>query len=103
MSGKVKVAVAGANGYAGMTLVSLLARHPGVQLAQLTSRSFAGKPYSEVFPLLDLNGEFLSEPDANGLDVVFSCLPHNSAPSNPPVCLNAAPRLLHMTPAFPLH
>ncbi|HET6311614.1 MAG TPA: N-acetyl-gamma-glutamyl-phosphate reductase, partial [Candidatus Nitrosotalea sp.] len=52
MSETVKAAVAGANGYAGMTLVNLLARHPKVQLTQLTSRSFAGKPYSEVFPLL---------------------------------------------------
>src|SRR3981081_1460587 len=77
MSGTVKAAVAGANGYAGMTLVSLLARHPGVELAPLTSRSFAGKRYSDVFPLLDLKGEFLPEPDAKGLDVVFSCLPHN--------------------------
>ena len=35
---KLKAAVAGANGYAGMTAVSLLARHPGVELAQLHLR-----------------------------------------------------------------
>jgi N-acetyl-gamma-glutamyl-phosphate reductase len=73
----VKAAVAGANGYAGMTLVNLLARHPEVELRQLTSRSFAGKPYASVFPLLELDGEFLPEPEPAGLDVVFSCLPHN--------------------------
>src|SRR5439155_1338822 len=50
---KLRAAVAGANGYAGMTAVHLLARHPGVELTQLTSRSYAVKPYSEVFPLLD--------------------------------------------------
>jgi N-acetyl-gamma-glutamyl-phosphate reductase len=77
MSGKLKAAVAGANGYAGMTLVNLLARHPKVELRQLTSRSFAGKPYATVFPLLDLEGEFLPEPEPAGIDVVFSCLPHN--------------------------
>src|SRR5260370_38980836 len=60
-----------------MTLVNLLARHPGVQLSQLTSRSYAGKSYSEVFPLLDQKGEFRPEPDPDGIDVVFSCLPHN--------------------------
>jgi len=59
MSGKVKAAVAGANGYAGMTLVNLLARHPDVELRQLTSRSFAGKQFASVFPLLDLTGEFV--------------------------------------------
>ena len=59
MTRKVKAAVAGANGYAGMTAVNLLARHPAVELTQLTSRSYAGKPYSELFPLLDLTGEFV--------------------------------------------
>ena len=67
MGKTVRAAVAGANGYAGMTLVNLLARHPNVQLTQLTSRSLAGKPYSDVFPLLDLKGEFLPEPDPSGL------------------------------------
>ena len=51
---KAKVAVAGANGYAGMTLVHLLARHPNVELSQLTSRSFAGRPYASVLLLLDI-------------------------------------------------
>src|SRR5439155_805665 len=74
---RVRAAVAGANGYAGMTLVHLLARHPGVELVQLTSRSFAGQSYAAVFPLLDLAGEFASEPDPSGVQVVFSCLPHN--------------------------
>src|SRR5207302_482118 len=57
-----------------MTAVHLLARHPGVDLSQLTSRSYAGKPYSEVFPLLDLTGEFLSAPAVSaglvGSDIV---------------------------------
>ncbi|HSP19193.1 MAG TPA: N-acetyl-gamma-glutamyl-phosphate reductase, partial [Myxococcaceae bacterium] len=77
MTGRVRAVVAGANGYAGMTLVHLLAGHPGVELVQLTSRSHAGQPYAEVFPLHDLAGEFLDEPDAGEVDVVFSCLPHN--------------------------
>ena len=77
MTRKVKAAVAGASGYAGMTAVNLLARHPGVELSELTSRAFAGKPWSEVFPLLDLKGEFSPEPASDGLDVIFSCLPHN--------------------------
>src|SRR6185437_6818610 len=77
MPDRVRAAVAGASGYAGMTLVHLLARHPGVELAQLTSRSYATKPYASVFPLLELEGEFAAEPDPAGLDVVFSCLPHN--------------------------
>jgi N-acetyl-gamma-glutamyl-phosphate reductase len=99
----VKAAVAGANGYAGMMLVNLLARHPGVQLAQLTSRSYAGKPYSEVFPLLELAGEFRPEPDPKHLDVVFSCLPHNVGASKVAGWIAAGARVIDMSADFRLH
>src|SRR5258706_5602304 len=99
----VKAAVAGANGYAGMTLVNLLTRHPGVQLSQLTSRSFAGKPYSEVFPLLDLTGQFLPEPDPKGLDVVFSCLPHNVGADKAAGWIASGARVIDMSADFRLN
>ena len=99
---KLKAAVAGANGYAGMTAVSLLARHPGVELSQLTSRSYAGKAYSEVFPLLDVEGEFLAEPAADGLDVIFSCLPHNVGAATVATWLDAGLRVVDMSADFRL-
>src|SRR5215831_16010639 len=85
-----------------MTAVHLLARHPEVELTQLTSRSFAGKPYSEVFPLLDLNGEFLPEPAADGLDVIFSCLPHNVGAGKVGAWLDAGARVIDMSADFRL-
>jgi N-acetyl-gamma-glutamyl-phosphate reductase len=102
MSARVKAAVAGANGYAGMTLVNLLARHPGVELRQLTSRSFAGKPFASVFPLLDLEGEFGSDPDPAGIDVVFSCLPHNVGAAKAGAWLEAGARVIDMSADFRL-
>jgi N-acetyl-gamma-glutamyl-phosphate reductase len=99
----VKAAVAGANGYAGMTLVNLLSRHPGVQLSQLSSRSYAGKPYSEVFPLLDLKGEFVPEPEPEGLDVIFSCLPHNVGAGKAGAWIAAGARVIDMSADFRLH
>ncbi len=102
MPQRVRAAVAGANGYAGMTLVHLLARHPGVELAQLTSRSHAGKPYSSVFPLLDLAGEFAADPDPMGMDVVFSCLPHNVGASKAAGWLEAGVRVVDMSADFRL-
>src|SRR5260370_16748075 len=102
MGEKLKAAVAGANGYAGMTVVSLLARHPEVELVQLTSRSFAGKPYASVFPLLDLNGEFVSEPEPSGLDVVFSCLPHNVGAAKASAWLAAGATVVDMSADFRL-
>jgi N-acetyl-gamma-glutamyl-phosphate reductase len=98
----VKAAVAGANGYAGMTLVNLLVRHPGVELTQLTSRSFAGQPYSAVFPLLDLEGTFRAEPEIDGIDVVFSCLPHNVGATKAQAWLSGGARVIDMSADFRL-
>ncbi len=98
----VRAAVAGASGYAGMTLVNLLARHPGVELAQLTSRSLAGQPYASVFPLLGMDGAFRGEPDADDVDVVFSCLPHNEGASRAGAWLTAGARVIDMSADFRL-
>jgi len=99
---KTRVAVAGASGYTGMTLVHLLARHPGVELSQLTSRSFAGKPYSAVFPLLDVEGTFEPEPEPQGIDVVFSCLPHNVGAGLAEGWLAGGARVIDMSADFRL-
>jgi N-acetyl-gamma-glutamyl-phosphate reductase len=102
MARKLKAAVVGASGYAGMTLVNLLVRHPGVDLEQLTSRSSAGKPFASVFPLLDLQGEFVAEPKPAGLDVVFSCLPHNVGAAKAKEWLEAGARIVDMSADFRL-
>ena len=102
MGSRLKAAVAGANGYAGMTLVNLLSRHPGVELRQLTSRSFAGKPYTSVFPLLELEGEFLADPMPDGIDVVFACLPHGVCAGKASGWLAAGARVVDMSADFRL-
>ena len=86
-----------------MTAVQLLARHPAVELSQLSSRSYAGKPYSEVFPLLDVEGEFVAEPSADGLDVIFSCLPHSMGAEKVRGWLDAGIRVIDMSADFRLH
>ena len=98
----VKAAVAGASGYAGMTLVNLLAWHPGVELAQLTSRSYAGQPYTAVFPLLDREGRFREDPDPNEVEVVFSCLPHNAGAGKAAGWLAAGARVIDLSADFRL-
>jgi N-acetyl-gamma-glutamyl-phosphate reductase len=98
----IKAAVVGANGYAGMTLVHLLARHPGVELKQLTSRSFAGQPYDSVFPLLELKGTFTTDLQSDGVDVVFSCLPHNVGAGKAAGWLAGGARVIDMSADFRL-
>jgi len=103
MAQTVRAVVAGANGYAGMTAVHLLARHPHVELVGLSSRSYAGKAYSAVFPLLDLKGEFSAEPAIDRADVVFSCLPHGVGATKARGWLDAGVRVVDMSADFRLH
>ena len=99
---RVRAAVAGANGYAGMTLVHLLARHPNVQVTQLSSRSLAGKPLASTFQLLDLAGEFVPEVNASEVEAVFSCLPHNVGAGKAAAWLDAGARVIDMSADFRL-
>lgn len=84
---KVKAAVVGASGYSGEELVSLLARHPHVEIVALTSRQSAGRSVADVFPRMAgsaIAGLKFVEPSAKGLaasgaSVVFLALPHGLA------------------------
>lgn len=76
----VKVAVAGASGYAGGELIRLLLAHPDVELGALTASANAGARLGTVHPhltpladrvLLDTTADTLA-----GHDVVFLALPH---------------------------
>jgi N-acetyl-gamma-glutamyl-phosphate reductase len=81
---KVKVAVIGANGYAGGEMVRLLAAHPMVEITALTSRQFKEKNITEVFPalrgILDMPlVEFSGDAVADSSDVAFLAIPHTQA------------------------
>jgi len=76
----VKIAVAGASGYAGGELLRLLLTHPQVEIGVLTAASSAGTPLGRHQPhLAPLAGRVLAETTAEtlaGHDVVFLALPH---------------------------
>ncbi|HYR57884.1 MAG TPA: N-acetyl-gamma-glutamyl-phosphate reductase [Chthoniobacteraceae bacterium] len=82
-----KVAVVGASGYSGEELLRLLIRHPGVELAAVTSRQLAGQTIAQVFPrfagmrfagLAFIESE-VAQIVATGARVVFLALPHGVA------------------------
>ena len=45
----IKVGIIGATGYAGSELVRLITQHPKAELVTMTSQSYAGQEYKEVY------------------------------------------------------
>jgi N-acetyl-gamma-glutamyl-phosphate reductase len=80
----VPVAVLGATGYVGVELLRVLARHPGVEVAFVSSEQHRGKRASEVYPALAGYVDLVLEapdPDvaAAKAEVVFTALPHGAS------------------------
>ena len=48
---KVKVSIVGSTGYVGAELVHGFSSHPGVELLYLTSESFKGRKFSDIYPV----------------------------------------------------
>ena len=71
-AGAPRIGVAGATGYAGAELVSLLREHPAVQLTQVSSRSQAGRLHREVCLGSGCDLELREELDPASLEVVIS-------------------------------
>lgn len=80
---KVRVAVAGASGYAGGEILRLLLGHPGVEIGALTGASNAGQTIGTLQPALQpLADRVLLETtieNLSGHDVVFLALPHGES------------------------
>jgi len=76
-----RVAVVGATGYAGAELVRILAGHPKVQLACLTSRQHVGVDFADIYPAMKnvvAHKCLAYDPEilADKADIVFIALPH---------------------------
>jgi N-acetyl-gamma-glutamyl-phosphate reductase len=89
---KVRIAIAGASGYAGAELVRLAALHPYFDLHAVTSEKSAGTPVAAVFPslagLVSLSYQALSpETLAEQTDAVFLALPHTKSLAPVSACL----------------
>lgn len=80
---KVRVAVAGASGYAGGEVLRLLLGHPGVEIGTVTAGGNAGETVGSLQPHLLPLADRVLEPTTvetlAGHDVVFLGLPHGQS------------------------
>ena len=105
----VRVAIAGATGYAGEELIRLLLTHPQVHLAYLAASAKWERPVpaSQIFPRfarqLDLPVESLDPARlAKACDVAFLALPHGAAMTLAPSLLDAGKRVIDLSGDFRL-
>ena len=82
----IRVAVAGASGYAGGELLRLLAGHPDLEIGGVTAGTSAGKPVTSLHPNLTGHPAFDGrEFDATGAsalgdaELIFMALPHGES------------------------
>jgi len=100
----IKASIVGGTGYTGVELLRLLAMHPDVDVAAITSRSESGLPVAELFP--SLRGHYdlrFSEPDPDQLaesDVVFFATPHGVAQAMVPEILKRGVRVVDLSADF---
>ncbi len=82
----IRVAVAGASGYAGGELLRLLAGHPDLEIAAVSAGSSAGKPVTSIHPNLTghpaFDGKNFEPTTAETLgdaELIFMALPHGES------------------------
>ena len=106
----IRVAIAGATGYAGEELLRLLLKHPHVTLTSLAASAKWERPspVSDVFPRfarqLDLPIESLDPARlSKAADAVFLALPHGTAMGVVPELLAAGKRIVDLSGDFRLN
>lgn len=105
----LKVGILGATGYTGVELVSRLERHPGVEIAFLSSEASAGQELTDVFPVLSgctkIEGMRLrtaQDCQSTKVDAVFSCLPHTASAEGCVAFLKNGARVVDLSADFRL-
>ncbi|MHB8473072.1 MAG: N-acetyl-gamma-glutamyl-phosphate reductase [Gammaproteobacteria bacterium] len=102
----IKAGIVGGTGYTGVELLRLLAAHPEVELAVITSRGDAGTAVAALFPNLRGHVDLcFTAPDAAALaacDVVFFATPNGTAMNRVPELLAAGVRVIDLAADFRL-
>ncbi|MGQ0577317.1 MAG: N-acetyl-gamma-glutamyl-phosphate reductase [Betaproteobacteria bacterium] len=100
----IKVGIVGGTGYTGVELLRILATHPAVELAAITSRKEAGMLVADLFPSLRKRVTLkFSDPVTAQLekcDVVFFATPNGVAMEQTPALLKAGARVIDIAADF---
>ena len=106
MTRKIRAGIVGGTGYTGVELLRLLAGHPAVELAVITSRSESGTRVDRYFPSLrghvELSFTGPDEAALRGCDVVFFATPNGVAMQQAPALLDAGVRVIDLAADFRL-
>ena len=102
----IKVGVVGGTGYTGVELLRLLAGHPQVEVAAITSRAEAGVKVADHFPSLrgryDLAFTDPASAPLKGCDCIFFATPNGVAMSQVRPLLDAGARIVDFSADFRL-
>ncbi len=102
----IRIGIVGGTGYTGAELLRLLARHPRVTLAAITSRGETGLAVADLFPHLRGRVDLaFTEPDLGRLgecDLVFCATPNGTAMKMAPELLARGVKLIDLAADFRL-
>jgi N-acetyl-gamma-glutamyl-phosphate reductase len=102
----IKVGVVGGTGYTGVELLRILAAHPQVEVAAITSRAEAGVKVADYFP--SLRGRYdlaFSDPASaplKGCDCVFFATPNGVAMGQARALVDSGARIVDFSADFRL-
>ncbi|PIR58636.1 MAG: N-acetyl-gamma-glutamyl-phosphate reductase [Candidatus Pacebacteria bacterium CG10_big_fil_rev_8_21_14_0_10_56_10] len=101
----IKVSILGGSGYAGGELLRILLQHPEVEIGEVTSRRFAGRPVSTAHPNLRKATPLkFTHPDSlSACDVLLVALPNGESMHLMPELLTKASKVIDLGADFRLN
>jgi N-acetyl-gamma-glutamyl-phosphate reductase len=103
---RIPVAILGGSGYTAVELMKILLRHPGAEIAAVTSRQ--DEPVADLHPSLFGRLDIRCEPfdpdrlKAKGVRVAFGCLPHGTSMEAIPPLLDRGIRVIDLSADYRL-
>jgi N-acetyl-gamma-glutamyl-phosphate reductase len=101
----IKTVIVGASGYTGLELVKLISNHPEASLEAVTSNSYQGKSFTDIFPSMRGFETLVCTPfDAKTLsgnvDVAFLALPHKVSMAFAPQLIDQGIKVIDLSADF---